>query len=72
MSKEDKIIKDLKKRNNSLLHQFDMTRMREISFSNKCERLKEENEKLKKILSKIRKDEDLTIDEKITIEELER
>jgi hypothetical protein len=31
-----------------------------------------ENEKLKTILSKVRKDEDLTIDEKITIEELER
>ena len=47
MSKEDKIIRDLKRRNDSLLHQFDMTRMREISFSNKCDRLKEENKHLK-------------------------
>lgn len=36
------------------------------------EELQQENEKLKTILSKVRKDEDLTIDEKITMEELER
>lgn len=34
--------------------------------------IKEENKKLKTILSKVRKDEELTIDEKITLEELER
>ena len=34
--------------------------------------LEKENQKLKIILSKVRKDDDLTIDEKITIEELER
>lgn len=46
-----------------------MTR-EELAQENKL--LKEENKKLKTILSKVRKDDDLTIDEKITLEELER
>lgn len=47
MSKEDKIIKDLKKRNDSLSHQYTMIRIREVRYERECVKLKEENEALK-------------------------
>lgn len=68
MSEEE--IKTMALKMQSALLESSYQMYRKLEQENKL--LKEENKKLKTILSKVRKDEDLTIDEKITMEELER
>lgn len=45
---KDKVIKDLKERNDKLVYQLDTTKIREIGNQMKCERLQEAKDKLQK------------------------
>ena len=50
--KDNKIIKDLKERNDKLKMQFDINNIHLISLENKYANLQTENEKLKQVISR--------------------